>query len=127
MITRPPAEDHFQRLSRLLDLEAEAEKLETLRELERHTPAEAEAQGNSLINLVIRDEDGGLGGRILLTFGKRNQNLSLPWNRLRTGSPVILSEEGNADSEGWRGIVSRAQRDSIQVAFNQWPEAEEKF
>ena len=125
MITRPPAEDHFQRLSRLLDLEAEAEKLETLRELERHTPAEAEAQGNSLINLVIRDEDGGLGGRILLTFGKRNQNLSLPWNRLRTGSPVILSEEGNADSEGWRGIVSRAQRDSIQVAFNQWPEAEE--
>lgn len=120
-----PKEDHFQRLSRLLDLEAEAEKLETLRELERHTPAEAEALGNSLINLVIRDEDAGLGGRILLTFGKRNQNLSLPWNRLRTGSPVILSEESNKDSEGWRGIVSRAQRDSIQVAFNQWPEAEE--
>ncbi len=39
-----PKEDHFQRLSRLLDLEAEAEKLETLRELERHTPAEAEAR-----------------------------------------------------------------------------------
>ncbi len=38
---------------------------------------------------------------------------------------MILSEEGNADSEGWRGIVSRAQRDTIQVAFNQWPEAEE--
>ncbi len=118
-------EEHFTRLSRLLDLEAEAEKLETLRELERRTPAEAEALGNSLINLVIRDEDAGSGGRILLTFGKRNQNLSLPWNRLRTGSPVILSEEGNADSEGWRGIVSRAHRDSIQVAFNQWPEAEE--
>ena len=68
-----PSEDHFQRLSRLLDLEAEAEKLETLRELERRTPAEAEALGNSLINLVIRDEDAGLGGRILLTFGKRNR------------------------------------------------------
>ena len=117
-------EEHFARLSRLLDLEAEAEKLETLREFERRTPAEAEALGNSLINLVIRDEDSGLGGRVLLTFGKRNQNLSLPWNRLRTGSPVILSEEGNADSEGWRGVVSRAQRDSIQVAFNQWPEAD---
>jgi superfamily I DNA and/or RNA helicase len=118
-------EEHFARLARLLDMEAEAEKLETLRELERHTPAEAEALGNSLINLVIRDEDSGLGGRFLLTFGKRNQNLSLPWNRLRTGSPVILSEEGKANSEGWRGVVSRAQRDSIQVAFNQWPEADE--
>ncbi len=119
-----PTEEHFTRLARLLDMEAEAEKLETLRELERRTPAEAEMIGNSLINLVIRDEDGGLGGRVLLTFGKRNQNLSLPWNRLRTGSPVILSEEGNANSEGWRGIVSRAQRDSIQVAFNNWPEAD---
>ena len=118
-------EEHFTRLARLLDLEAEAEKLETLREFERRTPAEAEALGNSLINLVLREEDSGLGGRILLTFSKRNQNLSLPWNRLRAGSPVILSEEGNADSEGWRGIVSRAQRDSIQVAFNQWPEADE--
>jgi superfamily I DNA and/or RNA helicase len=121
----PRPEEHFARLARLLDMEAEAEKQETLRELERHTPAEAEALGNSLINLVIRDEDSGLGGRFLLTFGKRNQNLSLPWNRLRTGSPVILSEEGKTNSEGWRGIVSRAQRDSIQVAFNQWPEADE--
>jgi len=120
----PRPEEHFARLARLLDMEAEAEKLETLREFERRTPAEAEALGNSLIHLVLRDEDAGLGGRVLLTFGKRNQNLPLPWNRLRTGSPVILSEEGNADSEGWRGIVSRAQRDSIQVAFNQWPEAD---
>jgi ATP-dependent RNA/DNA helicase IGHMBP2 len=123
--TNKRPEEYFARLARLLDMEAEAEKLETLRELERHTPVEAEALGNSLINLVIRDEDAGLGGRLLLTFGKRNQNLSLPWNRMRTGSPVILSEEGNANSEGWRGIVSRAGRDNIQVAFNQWPEADE--
>jgi len=121
----PRPEEHFARLARLLDMEAEAEKLESLRELERHTPAEAESLGNSLFNLVIRDEDSGLGGRILLTFGKRNQNLSLPWNRLRTGSPVILSEEGNAHAEGWRGVVSRVGRDSIQVAFNQCPEADE--
>jgi superfamily I DNA and/or RNA helicase len=125
----PQPEEHFARFARLLDMEAEAEKFETLRDLKRHTPTEAEALGNSLIHLVIRDEDAGLGGRILLTFGKRNQNLSLPWNRLRTGSPVILSEEGASqrvsESEGWRGIVSRAGRDSIQVAFNEWPEADE--
>ena len=57
----PRPEEHFARLARLLDMEAEAEKLETLRELERHTPAEAEALGNSLINLVIRDEDCRFG------------------------------------------------------------------
>ncbi len=118
------SEDHFQKLARLLDLEAEAEKQETIRSLERQSPAEAEASGNSLINLVIREEDSGLGGRILLTFGKRNENLSLPYSRIGNGSPVILSEEGlhTKDAPSWRGIVSRAHKDMIQVAFTQEPE-----
>ena len=57
-------EGHFQRLSHLLDLEGEAEKQAALQELQRRSPAEAEASGSSLINLIIRDEDSGLGGRI---------------------------------------------------------------
>ncbi|MCX6060444.1 MAG: IGHMBP2 family helicase [Chloroflexi bacterium] len=120
------AEDHFQRLARLLDLEAEAEKQETIRSLEKLSPAEAESSGNSLINLVIHEEDSGLGGKILLTFGKRNENLSLPWSRIGNGSPVILSEEGlhDKDAPSWRGIVSRAHKDTIQVAFTQWPESD---
>ena len=122
-------EDHFHRLIRLLELEAEAEKQEALRELTLHSPAGAEASGSSLINLVIRDQDAGLGGRFLMTFGKRNQNLTLPWTRLGTGNPVILSEEGGnpsgeTGSQGWRGVVSRLQKDSIQVAFSDWPETE---
>ena len=120
------SEDHFQRLARLLDLEAEAEKQETIRSLEKLSPAEAESSGNSLINLVIHEEDSGLGGKILLTFGKRNENLSLPWSRIGNGSPVILSEEGlhDKDAPSWRGIVSRAHKDTIQVAFTQWPESD---
>jgi len=120
------SEDHFQRLARLLDLEAEAEKLETIRALEKQSPVEAEASGSSLINLVIREEDAGMGGRILLTFGKRNENLNLPWSRIGNGSPVILSEEGlhTKDAPSWRGIVSRAHKDTIQVAFTQWPETD---
>ncbi len=120
------SEDHFQKLAHLLDLEAEAEKQETLRSLEKQSPAEAEASGNSLINLVIREEDSGLGGRILLTFGKRNENLNLPWSRIGNGSPVILSEEGTHDKDApsWRGIVSRSHKDTIQVAFTQWPESD---
>ena len=120
--TRP--EEHFARLTRLLELEADAEKLETIRSLEKLSPAEAETSGNSLINLVIREEDSGLGGKILLTFGKRNENLSLPWSRIGLGSPVILTEEGGEDSTGWRGIVSRLNKSQIQVAFTQWPETE---
>ncbi len=118
------SEDHFQRLARLLDLEAEAEKQETIRSLEKMSPAEAEASGNSLINLVIREEDAGMGGRILLTFSKRNENLHLPYSRIGNGSPVILSEEGlhTKDAPSWRGIVSRAHKEMIQVAFTQEPE-----
>ncbi len=118
------SEDHFQRLARLLELEAEAEKQETIRSLEKLSPAEAEASGNSLINLVIREEDSGMGGRTLLTFSKRNENLHLPYTRIGNGSPVILSEEGlhTKDAPSWRGIVSRAHKDMIQVAFTQEPE-----
>ena len=75
-------------------MEAEAEKQAALHDMQRRSPAAAEASGSTLINLVIRDEDAGLGGRILLTFGKRNQTLTLPWTRLGSGTPVILSEEG---------------------------------
>jgi len=118
---------HFEKLSHFLDLEAEAEKQESLRERMRLSPAEAETSGNSLIQLVIREEDSGLGGRFLITFGKRNQTLPLPWSRLGVGSPVLLSEErsGAANEENvWRGIVSRIRKDSIQVAFNQLIETE---
>jgi ATP-dependent RNA/DNA helicase IGHMBP2 len=119
-------EEHFERLLRLLELEAEAEKQEALRDMQRRSPAAAEASGASLTNLVIREEDAGLGGRILLTLGKRNESLPLPWTRLGAGTPVLLSEEGagGGQAEGWRGTVSRLQKDSIQVAFSQWPEAE---
>ena len=119
-------DQHFQHLARLIQLEAEAEKQEDLRAMQRHLSAGAEATGNSLVNLVIRDQDAGLGGSILLTLAKRNQNLSLPWTRLGTGSPVIFSAEEQGSSPenaaGYRGVVSRISRESIQVAFAEWPE-----
>jgi len=118
---------YFGNLSLLLDLEAEAEKQEALRERTKLTPAEAEASGNSLIGLVIREEGYGLGGHFLLGLGKRNETLPLPWTRLGVGSPVILSEESRTSSSGengWRGIVSSIRRDAIQVAVNQFIETE---
>lgn len=119
----PNTQSHFDRLRRWLALEAEAEAEKTLRDLQRLSPAAAEAAGHSLIQLALRDEGSGLGGRILLTFGKRNQTLSLPWTRLRVGAPVLLTENDN-NNENWRGVVSDLRRDSIQVAFPNWPEWE---
>ena len=114
-------DEHFQRLIRLLEMEAEAEKQEALQDMQRRSPAAAETSGFTLTNLVIRGEDAGLVGRILLTLGKRNQTLPLPWTRLGSGTPVILSEDG---ASGWRGVVTRLNKDNIQVAFAQWPESE---
>ena len=119
--------EYFGNLSLLLDLEAEAEKQEAVRERTKLSPKEAEATGNSIINLVIREEGYGLGGRFLLGLGKRNETLPLPWTRLGVGSPVILSEEtrsSSSEESGWRGIVSSIRRDAIQVALNQFVETE---
>jgi ATP-dependent RNA/DNA helicase IGHMBP2 len=98
-----------------------------VRERTKLSPAEAEATGNSLINLVIREEGYGLGGHFLLGLGKRNESLPLPWTRLGVGSPVILTEEARSSSDaenGWRGIVSSIRRDAIQIALNQFVETE---
>ncbi len=114
---------HFQRLAQLMAWEAQSEREQFQAALQRNSPATAERSGNSLIQLVIRDEFAGLGGRWLVTLGKRNQQLNLPWTRLRVGSPVQLTEE-NSNASGWRGVVSQMQRDTLQVALTAWPEAE---
>src|SRR5258707_15558925 len=56
-------EGHFQRLARLLELESKAEAEQILDQIRRLPAAEAERSGKCLIDLVARDEYGGLGGR----------------------------------------------------------------
>ena len=82
-----PQEEHFQRLMRLLDLEARAETRQALERVQRLAPADAEATGHCLANLVVREECSGLGGRCVVTLGKRNDAVPLPWTRLGVGSP----------------------------------------
>ena len=125
MPSSSPAASHFQNLARLIDLEAEAEKQEDLNAMQRHRSAGAEASGLCLVNLVIRNEDAGLGGSVVLTLGKRNQSLPIPWTRLGVGSPVLFSvETTGGEPGGWRGVVSRLQREAIQVSFAEWPDVD---
>src|SRR5438309_8012109 len=98
-----PQEDHFQRLARLLDLEASAETRQALERVQRLSAAEAEATGNCLAGLVVREEFSGLGGRCIVTLAKRNDSVPLPWTRLGVGSPVLLSAMGATPGDGMRG------------------------
>ncbi|MFN8494762.1 MAG: AAA domain-containing protein [Caldilineaceae bacterium] len=115
---------HFRHLARLLALETKAESEQLQQQFQRISPAEAERTGNSLIQLVIRDESSGLGDRWLVTLGKRNQQADLPWTRLRVGSPVQLTEENQPTTQPWRGVVSQLRRDTLQVALTTWPETQ---
>lgn len=117
-------EDHFDRLMRLLDLEAEAEAAQAREYIRKVAPAEAERQGMSLINLVLVDVEAGLGGRFLAKLARADRE-RLPWTRLGVGSPVLLSELSAQRPSGWRGVVSERTDSAIQIAMNQPPEPDD--
>jgi hypothetical protein len=113
------SDGHFRRLARLLELESDAEAEQALERTRGLSGADAERTGDSLVDLVVREEYSGLGGRIVLTLGKRNPAQPLPWTRLQTGSPVLLSAEGGG---GARGVVSERGDRWLRVALNQLPD-----
>ncbi|HVX11582.1 MAG TPA: AAA domain-containing protein [Pirellulales bacterium] len=115
-----PVEDHFGHLARLLDLENRAEAQRAVERSRRLKPAEAEKSGTALVDLVIVDEDAGLGGRYLIRFAKRSRG-ELPWTRLGVGSPVLLSPMAGGDGP-WRAVVSQKFSTTIEVALNYLPD-----
>ncbi|GDY09264.1 ATPase AAA [Planctomycetia bacterium] len=114
--------DHFQRLLRCLELEAEAEATEIVKRSQRATGDAAERAGVCLIGLTIREEESGFGGRAVITLGKRDRRAELPWSKLNSGSPVVLSEEQLSESGAWRGVVTDRNRETITVVLAQSPE-----
>ena len=104
--------DQFDRLSRLLDLEAEAEREHATR------TADENGEGRALTGMVIRDEDAGLGGRLLLTFGKRDVAAPLPPTRLQPGSPVLLKCPNDGEPFTIRGVISSRGPSTIRVVID---------
>lgn len=115
-------EDHFSRLLRCLEFEAATEAEEVVKLARRATGDSAERGGKCLVSLVIRDETSGFGGRVVVTLGKRDRRLELPWTRLNSGTPVVLIEEQSKAEQGCRGVVTRRDRETITVALNDSPE-----
>jgi len=112
-------DNHFQHLSELLDLESVAEMQRMAERRKRQNSSNAERSGETLLDLVIDDAETGLGGRVLLTLIKRNRTQQLPWNRLRIGTPVVVSHDVDG-GEAAQGVVSGRQQNSIQVAVDDW-------
>lgn len=118
------SEDHFQRLIRCLELEAAAATAENVRLSRRASGAQAERTGNSLVGLAIRDERAGFGGRVIVTLGKRDRRLELPWTKLNCGTPIVLSDDQAVnDKAGWRGVVTDRDRETITIALEDSPES----
>ena len=107
---------HFDRLTRLLEMESRAEAQEVVQRGRRLSAAEAQAAGTSLVGLTIVDEDAGLGGRCLVQLARRNR-APLPWTRLGTGSPVVLSPEKSQNADGYRGVVYERTEAFVWVAL----------
>lgn len=111
-------DDHLRQLMRLLDLEGAAEAEQVRRQREKLSPSDAELSGLSLINLRVRDQEAGLGGRFILELCKRGSPApKLPWSRLGIGSPVVLSERDQSETT-WRGVISDRFATAVKVALN---------
>jgi hypothetical protein len=110
--------DHFGRLSRLLDLEAQAEQEEAQRRA-RAEEGSAVGDGVTLTKLVLRDAEFGLGGRLLLTFGRKTLGEAIPPSRLGPGSPVVLNQTNvNRRTPSYRGVIYDRDRATIGVAID---------
>ncbi len=103
-----PAAAHFTRLVELLTLEAAAEK---------ERAAEPD-DGTRLFPVVVRGEEPGLGGRLILTLGRAVASTVLPPHRLQPGSPVALTQLKTATPVVVRGVVSDRTERTLGVAVD---------
>lgn len=114
---------YFSQQERWLALESEAERERLAARRQMEKKGDAERTGETIVNLQIADHRTGLAGRMLLDLVKAN-GARIPLNRLKVGSPVVVTNHEDPRDAGVSGVVSRRKTTSIQVALERWPEAE---
>ena len=117
----PDLDRYFDELGYWLELEGEAERDRMARRRKIRSQTHVEKTGETLIGLQMQDHQTGLAGRLLLDFCKPGDQ-GLPMNRLKVGSPVVVSDNDNPADKGVAGVVSRRKHHTIQVATDTWPE-----
>lgn len=113
--------EHLAHLRALLELEAAAEVERAKERNARLSPADAERVGISLIDLVVEDAYGGLGGLYVLKLAKRTMGLALPWSRIGPGDPVVVARHEDGEPIA-RGVVSAKRDRHLAVAVAEPPE-----
>jgi superfamily I DNA and/or RNA helicase len=113
--------DYFDELDRWLEMEAEAERERLARRRQIRSQADVERTGETLVRMKLIDHRTGLAGRFLLDFAKSDHG-PLPLNRLKVGSPVVISDQDDAADSGIPGVVSGRRGVNIQVATDAWPQ-----
>src|SRR2546428_229573 len=104
-----PGDAHYARLADLLDVERR-EEVARLAEARRSRPeAEREARGETIGRLEVRDEEGGLAGRWLVTLAKAN-GLPLP--------PGAGKAARGAESGGANSGLTESQAEAVAFALD---------
>ena len=116
-----PPDPYFALLNRWLELESDAERARMARRRQIRSQSDVEKTGETVVGMQLYDHQTGLAGRLLLDF-RKPADAPLPMNRLKVGSPVVVSDDEDVGDEGVSGVVSRRKRNTIQVATERWPE-----
>lgn len=114
---------YFAQLQRWLAMEGDAERQRMADRRQLQRSGDAERTGETIVNLQLSDHRTGLAGRLLLDLIKANSD-RLPMNRLKVGSPVVLSDNSDPSDDGVPGVISRRTSNTIQIAVDRWPESE---
>ena len=105
-----------------LAMESAAEIEQMAERRKRLRSGDPERTGETIIDLAVVDHRPGVGGRALISFARRNKNKPMPWHRLRTGAPVIVSGWPDDDGSAIQGVVSKRKQDSLEVALPYCPD-----
>lgn len=110
---------HFEALGRLLELERRAERERLATEKAALPLAELEARGIVVLDVESVEERIGLGGRTLVTFAREDKR----WlrSKLHTGDVVTVSPRKAPVDAPPSGIVTRATRQQLEIAFDRHP------
>ncbi len=121
---------HFENLSRLIELEREAEKEQNKRELEKYPLQVREALGKTATRLQIVDEDVGVGGLPLLVLRKNPIKSTLrssptasegglsPFHSMNQGDNVRLSFPDGTNLKPMDGTLYDVGDSQVTVAMN---------
>ncbi len=113
-----PPDDHFRRLAALLEMESEAEARQTLERVRRLSAAEAERGGDCLLDLVVRDEIAGLGGRFVVDAGQARRGAAAVDAACRSARRCCCRSRARPATPAGAASSASATRSLLRVAVN---------